>query len=97
MSAASAGGAAVAAAAAAMIQAVRASGVIVTVEPTEFQQLLLRQSEPLIVHATGGFFSTNYQYLCSYKGLAFFTKSPLPLVLPPGAELVQASKIWIPG
>ena len=33
------------------------------------------------MHATGRFFfTTNYQYLCSYKGLAFYTKSPEPLV-----------------
>jgi hypothetical protein len=50
-----------------------------------------------VVHATGGFFSTNYQYLTSYKGLAFFTKSSAPLNLPSGTELVQAKKIWGPG
>jgi hypothetical protein len=50
-----------------------------------------------VVHATGGFFSTNYRYLTSYKGLAFFTKSPTPLDLPSGTELVQAKAIWIPG
>ena len=46
--------------------------------------------------ATGGFFSRNYQYLTSYKGLAFFAKSPDPLELPAAVEVVQARKIWIP-
>jgi hypothetical protein len=95
MSAAAAGAAAVAAAATA--QAIRASGVVVQVEPAEFLSLLLRQSEPLVVHATGGFLSTNYQYLMSYKGLAFFTKSSEPLVLGKDVELVTAGSIWIPG
>lgn len=51
----------------------------------------------MVVCATGGIFSKNYQYLSSYKGLAFFTKSPTELMLPGSAEIVQAKKIWIPG
>ena len=86
------------AAAAAMIQATKASGVIVRVEPDEFLDLLERQEEaPLVVHATGGFFSTNHQYLTSYKGLAFFTKSGAPIHLPEDTEIVEARRIWIPG
>jgi hypothetical protein len=86
-----------AAAAAAIAQAVKASGVIVRVEPDDFLGILQRQRGALVVHATGGFFSTNYRYLTSYKGLAFFTKSPTLLDLPSGTELVQAKAIWIPG
>ena len=87
----------VAGAAAAIVQANKASGVIVQVEPNEFLAILLRQHGLLVVHATGGFFTTNYQYLTSYKGLAFFTKAPAPLNLPSGTELVQAKTIWVPG
>jgi len=58
--------AAAGAAAGAIIQAVKASGVIV-----------------------GGLFSKNYQYLMSYKGIAFFTRSATELPLPGGAELVR--------
>jgi hypothetical protein len=85
------------AAAAAIAQAIKASGVIVRVEPDDFLGILHRQQGALVVHATGGIFSTNYQYLMSYKGLAFFTKSSEPLNLPSGTELVQARSIWIPG
>ena len=49
-----------------------------------------------MVHATGGFFSTDYRYLTSYKGLAFYTKARAPLDLPRGTELVQAKSIWVP-
>jgi hypothetical protein len=90
-------GAASAAAAGAIAQAIKASGVIVRVEPDDFVGILKRQPGALVVHATGGFFSTNYQYLTSYKGLAFFTRAPAPLDLPPGTELVQAKRIWVPG
>lgn len=72
-------GASAAAAAAAVAQAIKASGAIVRVEPADFMKILERQQEPLVVQASGGFFSTSYQYLSSYKGLAFFTKSPFPL------------------
>lgn len=92
-----AGASAGAAAAAAIAQAIKASGVLVRVEPDEFMRILERQRGLLVVHATGGFFRTNYQYLTSYKGLAFFTKSPEPLELPQDCETVLAGGIWIPG
>ena len=85
-----------AAAAAAIAQAVKASGTIVRVEPGEFERILARQPGLLVVSAQGGFFATRYQYLTSYKGLAFFTESDTPLSLASGTELVTAKKIWIP-
>ena len=82
--------------AAAMMAAIRASGVIVSVEPDDFVGILKRQPGALVVHATGGFFSTDYRYLTSYKGLAFYTRARALLDLPPGRELAQARKIWVP-
>jgi hypothetical protein len=79
------------------MMAIQASGVIVHVEPADFVGILQRQPGALVVHATGGFFSTSYRYLTSYKGLAFYTKAPAPLDLPPATELVQAKSIWVPG
>ena len=87
-----------AAAIAAMIaNAIKASGVLIRVEPADFQKILAKAPEPLVIEATGGLFSTNYQYLVSYKGFAFFTKSSTPLMFPQGVETVHARKIWIPG
>lgn len=91
-----AAGAAVAAAAA-VAQAIRASGVVVQVETAEFMAIIEQQTAPLVVHATGGFLSTTYQYLTSYKGLAFYCKSSTPITLPKDVELIQAGSIWIPG
>jgi hypothetical protein len=85
-----------AAVAAAIAQAIKASGTIVRVEPQEFQLLLSRQAEPLVVHAMGGIFNRQYQYLMSYKGIAFFTKSPEALAMPRHAEVVVARAIWMP-
>ncbi|MFL6229513.1 MAG: hypothetical protein ACJ741_12115 [Pyrinomonadaceae bacterium] len=82
--------------AAAIANAIKASGVVVRVSPENFLAILKRVESPLVVHARGGFFSTKYQYLVSYKGLAFYTKSPQPVELPRGTELVEAKGIWIP-
>ena len=79
-----------------MVQAVKASGTIVRVVPDEFVRILRRQKDPLIVHATGGVFSTKHLYLLSYKGLTFFTKSAESLTLPGGSEVVEAKAIWVP-
>jgi hypothetical protein len=86
-----------AAAAAAIAQAIKASGVIVRVSQADFESILNRSEKPLVISATGGFISTNYQYLTSYKGFAFFTKCRAPLMLSPKVEVIVADKIWIPG
>jgi hypothetical protein len=86
-----------AAAAAAIANAIKASGVVVRVAPADFHTILRKIEKPLVVYAEGGFFSTNYQYLVSYKGFAFFTKSSEPLLLPTEIETIVARRIWIPG
>ncbi len=99
-----AGAVVVAAAAAAAqqmaINASNGSGLIVRVNPEEFVRLLERATpESLIVqdHNEAGFLSReSYQYLLSYKGLAFITKSATPLDLPPGLDKVVAESIYVP-
>lgn len=86
-----------AAVAAAIANAIKASGVVVRVEPEDFVNILRKAERPLIVYTQGGLFSKNHQYLTSYKGFAFFTKSREQIDLPRGAEIVHADKIWIPG
>jgi len=85
-----------AAAAAAIAMAIKASGVLITVDPENFQAILNKAEKPLVVCATGGVFSKNFQYLTSYKGLAFFTKSRSPLELSLKVEVIEANKIWVP-
>ena len=92
-----AAGGGAAAAAAAIAQAIKASGVLVRLDPAEFSKILSRVPDPLVVAATGGLFRTNYQYLMGYKGLAFYTKSAEALQLPAGAEVIAAKSIWTPG
>lgn len=82
---------------AAIANAIKASGVVVRVSPEDFLRILSKAEKPLVVWTTGGFFSRNYQYLTSYKGFAFYTKTGMPLELSPRIETVVADKIWIPG
>lgn len=90
----SAGAAAVAAA---VMNAVRAMGTIVKVEPPVFLGIVQKQSDPLIVHAPYGVFGGKHAYLVSHKGFAFFTHSKEELRLPGNAEIVNAKSIYIPG
>jgi hypothetical protein len=81
----------------AMVNALRASGVIVRVRPEDFLAIIRRVEEPLVVAAQSGVFKKSYQYLTSYKGLAFVAQSPTPLMLPRHVETVLAEKFWVPG
>ncbi len=76
--------------------AIKASGAIVHVEPQDFEAILSKSEAPLVVRAEGGFLSRKYSYLTSYKGLIFYTKTPIPVRLPIKAELIAARKIWTP-
>lgn len=84
------------AAAAAIVNAIKASGSIVRVEPDAFADILRRIDKPLVVYAQGGLFATHHQYLTNYKGLTFFTKSGEQIDLPRSVEVMVATKIWIP-
>ncbi|TWT86158.1 hypothetical protein Mal64_38980 [Pseudobythopirellula maris] len=83
----------------AIANSIRASGVLVRMEPGDLLGLLGRTAEPLVVYAiqSGFLQKTKHQYLTSYKGLAFFAHSDEPIQLPREAEVVTADKIGIPG
>ena len=91
-----AGAAAGAAAHAAAIRAIKASGAIVRVEPDEFRKLVGHNTQGLVVHSAGGFFSAKHKYLMGFKGLAFYTSTGDPIHVPSTCQLVEASNIWIP-
>jgi hypothetical protein len=84
------------AAQAAIANAIKASGVVVRLEPAEWLTILKRTESPLVVVGMGGVFKKHYQYLTSYRGLAFYTKSPHALGLPGRAEVISAKSMSIP-
>lgn len=85
-----------AAAAAAIANAIKASGVVVRVAPEDFAKILGRIEKPLVIYNKGGLFSTRHQYMVSYKGFAFYTKTSNEIFLPGSVEVVNARSIWIP-
>ncbi len=86
-----------AAAAAALAEAVKASGAIIKMNPDDFNKILTKAEKPLVVIARSGWKKKNYNYLTSYRGLIFYTKTTAALMLPGDADTIAAQKIWIPG
>jgi hypothetical protein len=80
----------------AMAQAIKASGAIVEVLPADFESVVSRQADPLVVVAESGFFRKQYRYLLGHKGLIFYTKSDLPLDFSRDVEVIAAKRIWVP-
>ena len=86
-----------AAIAAIIANAIKASGTVVRIDPAEFLKILKKLESPMVIYAQGGFVSKNHQYMTSYKGFAFHTKSSAQIDLPRTTEVIVADKIWIPG
>jgi hypothetical protein len=84
------------AAAAAQTNAIKASGLIVSVTPSDFERILKRIENPLVIAALGGFWKKEYQYLTSYRGFAFFTKSNSFLSLLKGRRSSQPGRYGCP-
>jgi len=101
--AAGAGASAAGAAAAAQIaQAIKASGAIVHVDEGDFMTIVRKaqqqqQYKAMVVFSEPQRWrSRHYQYITSYKGLFFYTKSQMPLPITSDFETVKAKTIWIP-
>jgi hypothetical protein len=83
-------------AAVAVMNAIRSMGVVVQVEPADFVKLVERQSEPLVVYAPPKLFAPKHEYVVSYKGLAFYTKSREELRLPGTTEIIRTKSMSVP-
>lgn len=82
---------------AAIIQAIRASGVLIKVEAPVFLRIVNQQDGPIVVRARKGVFRKHWRYLTPYKGLTFYAQSVDPLPLPGRTELFDAKTMWVPG
>lgn len=87
-----------AAAAAQMTYAVASAGGMVRVEPDVFLTLLDRSENPLVVYSSMWvlFIGRQHQYLTTYRGLTFVTRSPEPLILSKAVELIEAKSMFLP-
>ena len=81
---------------AAIAQAIKASGAIVRLEPPDFQRLVSRAEQPLVVVARSRFFGERWEYLFGHRGLVFYTKSKEPFSLSGRVEIIEAKSIWVP-
>lgn len=86
-----------AAGAAAAVRAIKASGVVVRLEPDEFRRLLEHNAQGVVVHSPGGLFNRGHKYLMGYRGLAFYTSTRESIHVPGTYQLVEAKRIWCPG
>jgi hypothetical protein len=81
---------------AAMIQAIRASGAIVRVEPRDFDRIVRKTPDALVIRARPATFSKHHQYLTSYRGFVFHTRTREQLQFASSVEIVEAKSIWVP-
>jgi hypothetical protein len=79
-----------------LAQAVKATAGLVRIDEVDFQSILNRVEDPIVVVAEGGFFSKSFKYLTSYRGFILYTQSKDPLHIPGRAEVLNASSIWLP-
>ncbi|WP_254507281.1 hypothetical protein [Anatilimnocola floriformis] len=91
-------GAGAAAAAAAVMNAVAAAGGLIRLAPEEFQSLLYRAEDPLVVYSNQWVLFTYgaHNYLMPYRGVNFVTRSVEELILPKGAEVIVAKSLYLP-
>jgi hypothetical protein len=83
-------------AAAAAANALKAMGGIVQLDPDDFERLVQRIDDPLVVYAETSFIGTRYKYVTGHRGLVFYAKSREPLRLGGRAELIRAKRISMP-
>ena len=93
---AAAGAGAGAAVAVAISEAIKASGAIVRLEPVDFERMLGRLEEALVVYTQSGRLKVKYEYMTSYRGFVFYTKTDEEIRVPDRCEAIKAKKMWIP-
>jgi hypothetical protein len=81
---------------AAIANAIKASGAIVRLEEEDFMKVISRAENPVVIISRGGFMKKNFDYLTSYKGLIFYTRTKNEILLPGNPEVISAQQIWIP-
>lgn len=58
--------------------------------------LIELNDEPIVVHATSGWFNIKPDYLTSFRGLVFYARAPQPMAVPSHAMVVEAQMVWVP-
>lgn len=77
------------------VDTLRATGMIVLVEPQEFVAVVAKMNKPMVILAEGAL-SMTFRYVTVYKDMIFFSKSEAPVSFANEVELIRARKIWLP-
>jgi len=77
------------------VDTLRAMGMIVLVEPTEFVAIVAKMDRPMVILAEGAL-SMTFRYVTVYKEMIFFSKGDSPVTFVNEVELIRARKIWLP-
>ncbi len=80
----------------AVAKAIKASGAIVRLKEEDFIKIISRAENPVIIVSKGGFMKKDFDYLTSYKGLIFYSRTKNEINLPGNSEIISAQQIWIP-
>jgi hypothetical protein len=68
---------------------------LISMDADDFLKLLEQIEKPLIIMAQGKhFFQQNYQYMVSFKGFNFQTKSLEKLPMPAYSLIVESKQSW---
>jgi len=78
-----------------MAQAIRAVANLVRVNPEDFTLILSKSEKPLVLFSEKKFLITSYQYMTSYCGFIFYTKSKSLLQITSNAELIRVKSMWV--
>lgn len=77
-------------------QAIKMNGVFVQLTVEDFQNLLNRNDNLVVVVSKTGLFSTHHLHLTSYKGLVFYCKAKEPLSISSKHETLHAKAVSLP-
>jgi hypothetical protein len=83
------------AAIAARFNALKAMGVLVEVDESNFRELLMKREHPVVIVGEVGVFSKKFVYLMAWDGFVFYCKTKTTLVLPT-CDLIHAKSIRLP-
>ncbi len=76
--------------------ALRVNGAFVRLSPEDFQNLLNRSEDLIVVTSKTGIFNNTYLFLTSYKGLIFYCKNKEQISIPSKHEKLHSESITLP-
>lgn len=77
-------------------QALKMSGAFIRIDVQDFQNILRKAENLLVIESKTGIFSNSYMYLTSYKGFICYCKSKEQLAVSGSHEKITATHVSLP-